>query len=117
MWRSGSRPLEIPGSDSVAQYLLLDEPRKRLGIVEDLWLHEKSGRFKLNAKTIISRLEDETRRSEESSYNHRLPLDAPVAQGMTWSASVFSGSLGDGPGAVDYWRCVHKPRFSPSWTM
>src|SRR5437879_10207180 len=53
------------------------------------------------SETIILRLQDEIRRSEESRYDHRLHGVLLVAQGMT--CPEVAHLLGDAPRSVEYW--------------
>ena len=54
-----------------------------------------------DAETIILRLQDEMRRSQEARYDHRLHGVLLVAQGMT--CPEVSRRLGDAPRSVQYW--------------
>src|SRR5437588_1794410 len=54
-----------------------------------------------NSPSIILRLQDEIRRSEESRYDHRLHGVLLVAQGMTCPEAARL--LGDAPRSVEYW--------------
>src|SRR3990172_291183 len=67
-----------------------------------MWFHGDIKPLKIaDAASIVLGLRDETRRSEESRYDHRLRGVLRVAQGMT--CPEVSQVLGDAPRSVEYW--------------